>query len=381
MKLADDMAEAADLARRDKVNEVWSAASARDAQVLGQYWLAHPVVRDRVNRLASGRTDQDAYGHFMELLAARGWRLPINYALSLGCGFGGLERDLVGRGLVTRMDALDLAEGAIVEACRLAAEAGLGDRIRYRVADLEAADFAPGSADIIFAHSSVHHVERLEELFAAVKQALRPGGVFHLYEFVGATRFQWTDAQLRLGNALLDSLPERLRRLPSGKPKDRLTRPTIEQMVAADPTEAIRSAEILSLMREHFTILEERPLGGALLHNVLGDIAQNFRPDDPEDCAVLERFFAAEDAAMADGAIGTDFATITAMVPETPNGPRSRLTSLLLLAPPVRRLYIALQQVQAEVVRLRAEQAHLSFELARLSQAVGNLKGSSTKPE
>ncbi|MBL6082185.1 methyltransferase domain-containing protein [Belnapia sp. T18] len=381
MKLADDMSDAADLARRDKVNEVWSAASVRDAQVLGQYWLAHPMVRDRVNRLASGRPDQDAYGHLMELLAARGWRLPIGHALSLGCGFGGLERDLVGRGLVARMDALDLAEGAIAEARRLAADAGLGDRIQYQVADLEAAYFAPGSADIVFAHSSVHHVERLEELFAAVKQTLRPGGVFHLYEFVGATRFQWTDAQLRLGNALLDSLPERLRRLPSGKPKGRLTRPTIEHMVGVDPTEAIRSAEILSLMREHFTILEERPLGGGLLHNVLGDIAQNFRPDDPEDRAVLERFFAAEDAAMADGTIGTDFATITATVPETPNRPSSRLTSLLLLVPPVRRLYIALRQTQAEVARLKAGQAHLSSEVARLSCIVDSLKASSTKSE
>src|SRR3954451_5860102 len=153
------MSDAADLERREKVDRIWSADSVRDAQVLGHYWLAHPMVRDRVNRLASGRPDQDVYGHLMELLAVRGWRLPINHALSLGCGFGGLERDLVGRGLVTKMQGLDLAEGAIVEARRLAAEAGLGDRIQYQVSDLEAADFSPGSADIVFAHSSVHHVE------------------------------------------------------------------------------------------------------------------------------------------------------------------------------------------------------------------------------
>ena len=381
MKPAEDLSDAADRARRKKVNEVWSADSVRDAGVLGQYWLAHPMVRDRVNRLASGMPNQDAYGHLMELLTARGWRLPINHALSLGCGFGGLERDLVGRGLVARMEALDLAEGAITEARHLAAEAGLSGRIQYRVADLEVADFAPGSVDIVFAHSSVHHVERLEELFAAVKRTLRPGGVFHLYEFVGETRFQWTDAQLRLGNALLDSLPEQLRRLPNGEPKGKLTRPTIEQMIAVDPTEAVRSAEILPLMREHFTIIEERPLGGALLHNVLGDIAQNFSPEDAKDCAVLERFFATEDAAMADGTIGTDFATVTAVVPETAATPRSRLTSLLLLAPPVRRLHTALIETQSQVLRLRTEQARLSSELARLSRIVGDLRASSTKPK
>ncbi|HEY8613998.1 MAG TPA: class I SAM-dependent methyltransferase, partial [Roseomonas sp.] len=370
MKTAEIPLDDVDLVRRAKVNEVWSADSVRDAQELGQYWLAHPMVRDRVNRLASGRADQDAYGHLADLLAARGWRLPIGHALSLGCGFGGLERDLVGRGLVTRMDALDLAEGAITEARRLAEEAGLGGRIHYQVADLEAADFAPGSADVVFAHSSVHHVERLEELFAAVKRALRPGGVLHLYEFVGPTRFQWTDAQLELGNALLDSLPERLRRLPNGEPKGRLTRPTIEQMLAVDPTEAIRSEDILPLVREHFTVIEERRLGGALLHHVLGDIAQNFHPDSPEDRAVLERFFAAEDAAMADRRIGSDFVTVTAVLPQgAPEAPRPRalLTSLSLLFPPVRRLHAALIETQAQVARLTTEQTRLSSELSRLS--------------
>jgi len=152
-------------------------------------------------------------------------------------------------------------------------------------------------------------------------------------------------------------------------------------MIAADPTEAIRSAEILPLVREHFTVIEERSLGGGLLHNVLGDIAQNFRPEDPADRAVLERFFAAEDVAMADGTIGTDFATITAVIPEAVANPISRLMSLLLLVSPVRRLYFTLNETQAQVVRLRAEQARLSSELARLSKAVNELKALSTKPE
>lgn len=305
----------ADQARREKVGAVWSTEAARDTQALGQYWLAHPQVRARVNCLASGRPDQDAYGRLAELLAARGWRLPIPRALSLGCGFGALERDLVARGLVGHIEAFDLAEGAIAEARRLAAEAGLAHRITYRVADLEHADFPRGSVDIVLAHSSVHHVERLEALFAAVIRALRPGGILHLHEFVGPTRFQWTDAQLRLGNALLDALPPRLRRLPDGTPKPRLVRPTIADMIAADPSEAIRSAEILPLLRARFRVIEERPLGGALLHNVLGDIAQNFRPESTQDSAILARMFAAEDAAMANGTIGTDFATATAVAP------------------------------------------------------------------
>ena len=327
MSLTQPSPPATDQSRREKVGEVWSSDAARDTQILGQYWLAHPQVRDRVNRLASGRPDQDAYGRLAGLLAARGWALPIPRALSLGCGFGALERDLVARGLVRHFEAFDLAEGAIAEARRLAAEAGLQQHIAYRVADLEQAEFPPGSVDAVFAHSSVHHVERLEPLFAAVLRALRPGGLFHLHEFTGPTRFQWTDAQLRLGNALLDALPPRLRRLPGGAPKPPLTRPTIADMIAADPSEAIRSADILPLVRARFAVMEERPLGGALLHNVLGDIAQNFNPESAEDSAILARMFAAEDAAMAAGTIGTDFATVTAFAP--PPSPWRRLLSYI----------------------------------------------------
>src|SRR5438309_514355 len=83
------------------------------------------------------------------------------------------------------------------------------------------------SVDAVFAHQSVHHVERLEALYATVRDALRPDAVFHLHEFVGPSRFQWSDAQLRLVNGLLDELPARLRRLPSGAAKPEVPRPTV----------------------------------------------------------------------------------------------------------------------------------------------------------
>jgi hypothetical protein len=89
-------------------------------------------------------------------------------------------------------------------------------------------------------------------------------------------------------------------------------RPTVDAMIEADPTEAVRSSDILAALGQRFRILEERRIGGALLHLGLGDIAQNFRSDDPDDRAHLERFFALEDKAMRDGAIGSDFVVVTA---------------------------------------------------------------------
>jgi len=266
-------------------------------------------VQARINTLMSGRPDQDAYGRFAQIWTERGHALPIGRALSIGCGFGALERDLCARGIVARIEGFDPAPGAIAEARRLAEEAGLGG-IHYQVGDLESLDYPDESFDVVFAHQSVHHVERLEELFRRVKRLLKPGGLFHLHEYVGPNRFQWTEAQMEHVNELLDSLPRRLRRTPTGQ-KPPQERATVETMIAVDPTEAVRSADILPLLRQHFTVVEERPFGGTLIHLALGNIAQNFRTDSPEDVARMRSFFDLEDRLMREGVIGSDFVVVT----------------------------------------------------------------------
>lgn len=118
-----------------------------------------------------------------------------------------------------------------------------------------------------------------------MRRALQPGGVFHLNEFVGPDRFQWTDAQLDHLNAFCEALPERYRRLASGQVRPPVIRPTIEQMIAADPSEAIRSSAIIETVRRHFRVMELRELGGALLHIGLSGIIHNFHPYVAEDNA------------------------------------------------------------------------------------------------
>lgn len=375
---------------QSKVSEVWSQDTEQRAQTFGQYWMAHPMVLARVNTLISGDPRCDAYGRLERLYRERGWALPIREAVSLGCGFGNLERDLVRRGWVERIAAFDLAGGAVAEARRLADEAGLPG-ISYAVADLNRLQLEPNSADAVFAHSAVHHIQALERLYATVHAALRPGGVFHLHEFVGPSRFQWTDAQLRLVNAFMDALPPRLRRLPDGSPKGAMGRPTPEQMIAIDPSEAVRSADLVSALAPWFEVVEERRTGGALLHLALGDVAQNFDPGRAEDRAILQELFALEDRAMADGTVGSDYVIVTALprrprrtsrseppvIPTSSIGPivpQSSLTRMSLRLPPVRRLYEALRRVETSAQSSLAEQDRLTRELARVSDELASVQ-------
>jgi SAM-dependent methyltransferase len=294
---------------RDRVGSRWSEAPEVAAS---GYWMAHPMVRERLNHLASGDPGCDSYGHLEKRLRGLGFELPIRRAVSIGCGFGALERDLASRGIIAEVDAYDIAPAAIEGARRLAAESG-HTGLRYHVLNLETERSLPTAVDIVFAHQSVHHIERLDELFATVATMLRPGGIFHLHEFVGPERFQWTDTQIDGVNRFLSALSPRHRALTSGLPKTLQTRPTVEAMIAADPSEAIRSKDILPALGRHFDIVEVNRLGGALLHLGLADIVQNFDPGNAEDRAVLEAFFQAEDEAMRAGTIDSDFVVVTAV--------------------------------------------------------------------
>ena len=298
-------------ARRRQTAQTWSVTPVEREQAEGIFWMAHPLVASRLNEKASGHTAHNGYDRLMLTLKSAGWSFPTGQAATLGCGFGALERGLARMGFAQSIVGYDLAEAAVVEARRQAAELGL-DGIRYQIVDLEREELPQASFDLVFASHSVHHIAALDRLFASVRHALRPGGVFYLEDYVGPDRFQWTDAQLDAINAFLGSLPARYRRLPSGMMRDTVSRPSVEDVIAVDPSEAVCSSRIVEALGRHFRIQECHNLGGALLHMGLSGIAQNFDPNDPQDAAHLQRFFDMEDRLMAEGRIGSDFVTITA---------------------------------------------------------------------
>jgi SAM-dependent methyltransferase len=268
-----------------------------------------------MNWRGTGDKRHNLYHRLRELLLGYNWTLPVSDAVSLCCGAGGIERGLVERGIIERCVGYDLAEPAL-ENARAAAAAAKMHALIYERRDLEREGLGKSGVDLVIAHHGIHHLYHLEAVFDAVRDALRPGGVFHLEEFVGADRFQWPDRQIHEMTAWLQSVPERFRMTPSGVVKTAAGRATIEEMIAYDPTEAARSSAIERLVGERFEIIERRALGGMLAMMALAEIAQNFDPDSPEDCSHVERLLAREDDLMATDEIGSDFVVVVARRPE-----------------------------------------------------------------
>ena len=274
-----------------------------DWEAEGQHWGALPAIRRAINRRVTGDPELTPLEWF-----CRG-RAPFGRALVLGCGGGQLERDLIAAGRVREVLAVDLSPRVLAHAEQAARTAGL-EGIRYAQADMNRLQLDEAPFDLVLGVSAVHHCAELDPLFAAVERLLAPGGWFYLDEYVGPNRFQWTEAQLAAVNRLLDLLPDDLVRTAGGRLRRNFLRVTPDQVAAVDPSEAVHSAEILATLGRRFQILERRGYGGAALHLVLAQVAQNF--GDARAGLYLDRLIAAEVRLQQAGALGDDFAVIIA---------------------------------------------------------------------
>ncbi len=253
----------------------------------GDYtWLHEPQVRRYVNASITGDPDCWPIDWLQRRCAGR----TFSRGLSLGCGEGLLDRDVAGKDICASIVGIDLLDSAIERARELAREAGL-DGIEYRRADLNRLELEEDAFDIVFSHQALHHVADLEGCVAEIAKALRPEGLVYLDEYVGPSRSEWRRPLIAAAEELYQSLPKTLRQ------RRRLRFP----IDRSDPSEAVRSSEIVAVLEHHFSIVERHDYGG----NLLALIHPHLRWDklsQPEGLRTMEQLIAAERRLLDDGA-------------------------------------------------------------------------------
>jgi len=250
------------------------------------YWLAVPRVQRRFQRQACAGADHPSWVHYCVEAFVRP-RTPLARMLSIGCGSGTLERELYALGAFVTCDAIDIAPGAIAQARQEARAIGAEAAIHYRVEDVEHTPLAHQQYDAIWFN-----------------------------EYVGANHFDFGATQRAAMAHAFGLIPQRYRRSfvagHGGQVLDAVLMPDPREVARVDPSEAVRSSDILSVVRQHFDIVAENPCGGTLLQFVLHGIAGNFREEDPGSMVVLEMLFAIEDALITSGALRSDFVAVAA---------------------------------------------------------------------
>ena len=198
-----------------------------------------------------------------KVLAERG--MKFERGLSLACGSGRAERQLVKAGTAASFLGIDLAEGALAEAEAEAKKYNLP--ITYERGDLNTLTLPRNAFDLVVTQNCLHHVLELEHLASEIWHALKPGGYLWIDDFIGETQFQWSDARLAIVNALIEGLPAELRR---NRLQNRLVAPYQRRAAGTlvSPFEAIRSAEIVPIFRRWFDV-ETAKETNAVLHLVM----------------------------------------------------------------------------------------------------------------
>ncbi len=260
----------------EKAAEWWSDP---DRGAPGTQWLQVPGTIENMNRRASGDPEMDWITHSAGLLAK--FAKPIK-ALSLGCGFGIIERVLRRCDYCQLIHGVDVAEGAIEGARKAALDERL-DGLTYEVADLNTTKLPKGTYDVVYVHAALHHVFQLEHLLDQIKQTLKPGGLFVMYEYIGPSQMQFSRRDLELADAFLNTIPEHYRSMPRlrGIKKEAL-RLSLDAMNSSDPSESIRASEIVPLTASRFEVRHFRYVGGTLLLLIFSEIAGNFKENDAE---------------------------------------------------------------------------------------------------
>ncbi|MEM7582946.1 MAG: class I SAM-dependent methyltransferase [Acidobacteriota bacterium] len=270
-------------------------------------WLDWPLVEvEHVRPQISGDPEVYYLQYFFE--RHMGFK-PAASILSLGCGGGNLERALIDVGMAHRVEGIDVSPESIRLANELAAQAGLGDRLRYRVGDIDGIELPEDTHDVVIAKMALHHLENLEHIYEQIRRTLKPGGLLMINEFVGPSRFQWTDQQLQLMNELLERLPKKARR---AAPFARILRPELEDMKTLDPSESVRSAEVIPVLEQSFEVVDLKPYGGTLLHILLSHVMAGFDLEDEKDLSILRLMFLYERTLVEHQVIPSDFAFLVA---------------------------------------------------------------------
>ncbi len=274
------------------------------------HWGAIPAVAEYMNRSISGSSTIDFIGHSkktrIEPLREKHTEIRM---LSLCCGVGQLEMDLLKSGYADRIDGYDASAACVAEAQKRADREHLSDRISFYHVDLNSFSFPKDHTyNVVLNEAALHHIQNLEHIFSEIEKILVDDGCIISHDYIGPNQHQWTSVQLKHINRILASLPKELKHSRTNPflVHDKKHALSLAEMNTIDPTEGIRASEILPVMEKYFTIVEYKNFGGTLLHPLFNDIAGNFMT--PEYDSLVHDLIRQEEKLIADNVLQSDFA-------------------------------------------------------------------------
>ncbi|MBW1804519.1 MAG: class I SAM-dependent methyltransferase, partial [Deltaproteobacteria bacterium] len=234
--------------------------------------------------------------------------------LILGCNYGKNTSQvaLAQSDVFKELTVVDIAEDLLDRQHEVIHELDLDRVVNFACLDLNKESLPnEKNYDLIHAWGTIHHIKRLEGLFSDINDALCDDGIFCMREYVGPSYLQFADDIAHIVDSLLAVLPDDLKRDEHGNIKNRAWRPTVEEIVADDPSEAVRSDEILPIVEKYLDVLACRMTGGTILNPLLHAISGNFERDEAAR-SILKILIVLERTLIESGVIPSDYVYLIA---------------------------------------------------------------------
>lgn len=264
------------------VGEFWGEMAEKAAeQPPNSVWWLSPIVIRHINRIVCGEPIEGLHAGFHRRILELTSALPgPRHGLSIGCGHGTKEMAALELGVVETFECYEVSSVAVEGARHIARERGLADRIWFHHGDAFAAQIR-SDFDLIYWNNALHH---MFDAYAAVRwsyEHLRPGGVFAMDDYVGATRSQHSPEFVAWASRLMASIPEYLRRHWNGVDvlPPLIGVPDPVEQAKPDPSEMADCGAILPAIREIFPEAAIIKTGGIGYFAALTHALQNYNTE------------------------------------------------------------------------------------------------------
>lgn len=258
-------------------------------------WWIIEAIRKRWNKLITGNEEMEYEDYIASKYLSHKENISI---LSVGCGEGDHEIAFCKYRNVSNIKGIDIAAGPVNVARQKAARHNI-EKVIFENIPFEKFT-SKENFDLVLFHSSLHHFKNIPATLLKANNMLSDKGLLVIHEYTGPNVFQFGRSRKDLLNKTLRSIPAKLRRrLNSKRAKQTIYEPGILRMYIADPSEACSSSVIMESLNHQFHVMEEKKIGGDILHFLLKDIAHNFLSSEPEVVLTLRDLFKIEDEYIA----------------------------------------------------------------------------------
>lgn len=155
-----------------------------------------------------------------------------------------------------------------------------------------------GQYDVVIANQALHHVVKLEDLFAQIRKRMAPNGVFLTSDMIGRNgHVRWPEARKAL-QPFWDELPEAYR---FNHVMNRDEPQLIDEDTSRHSFEGVRSQDILPLLVANFPFELFIPFGNIILVFVDRTFGPNFDAEAEWDRDFVDRVHARDEAGIMSG--------------------------------------------------------------------------------